>query len=63
MSDIRAPVACEKCGSDKTDVLQLTVEHRPDSSGNLIPRALTYIIRCPGCGHAFQHEMPEEAAI
>ena len=63
MSDIRAPVACEKCGSSRTDVLQLTVEHRSDRNGKLVPTSLTYVIRCPDCGHAFQHEMPEEAAL
>ena len=63
MSDIRAPVACEKCGGEKTDVLQLTVEHQLDSTGKVVPKSLTYVIRCPDCGHSFQHEMPEDAAL
>ena len=61
MSDIRAPVACEKCGGQKTEVLQLTVEHQQDGTGNLIPKSLTYFIRCPNCGHSFKCELPPDA--
>lgn len=61
MSDLRAPVACEQCGGQKTEVLKLSVEHQPDAQGKLIPQRMVYHLHCPDCGHTFNCELPADS--
>ena len=60
MSETRAPVACTICGSGKTVVAKLTVEHSKDSEGVAIPQRLVYKIHCPDCSSDFTLELPAD---
>lgn len=60
MSDVRAPVLCEQCGSQNAQVNRMVVDHRLNDAGKTVPFRLLYFLSCRDCGHAFKTELPAD---